>query len=126
MEPGELRHKVTIQRRVQLEDGRGGPVDSYEDWLIDIWAEVLHLEPRELWQAQQVNAEITMKVRLRYRPGLDAQCRVRWQRLPGSPTQLQYLEVAGPPIEVKGRRDEVWLMCIAREADGFRTGDTDG
>lgn len=124
MEPGELRHKVTVQRSTDQQDARGGVVEAYTDWLPDIWAEVLHLTPRELWQAQQVNAEITMKVRLRYRPGLDAKCRVKWQRDPGSPTSIDFLEVAGPPIEVAGRRDEIWLMCIRRDADGFRTGET--
>lgn len=124
MEPGKFRHKVTIQRCVDQQGELGGPVEQYVPWLVDIWAEVLHLEPRELWQAQQVTADINMKVRIRYRPGLNAKMRVQWQREPGSPASIDYLDVAGPPIEVEGRRDEVWLMCIRRDAEGFRTGDT--
>lgn len=123
MEPGELRHKVTIQRATNALDQRGGIVEDFTDWLVDIWAEVLHLEGRELWQAQQVSAEINMKVRLRYRPGLTSKCRVKWKRDPGSPSLVDYLEVFGPPIEVAGRQDEVWLMCIRRDSEGFRTGE---
>lgn len=124
MEPGELRHKVTIERAVQQQGERGGDDTVYESFLADIWAEVLHLTPRELWQAQQITSDVNMKVRIRYRPGLDAKMRVRWQRQPGSPTLVEYLDVDGPPLEVEGRRDEVWLMCIKRDAEGFRTGPT--
>lgn len=124
MEPGLLRHKVDIERVLDDQTARGGPVTDYVPFLSDIWAEVLHLTPREQWQAQQIASEINMKVRIRYRPGLDAKMRVKWQRQPGSPTLYEYMDVDGPPIEVEGRRDEVWLMCIRRDAEGFRTGTT--
>lgn len=122
MEPGELRHRVTIQRRIDTTNDRGGPVETYEDWF-ESWAEVRDLTPREQFQAQQVGAEITKKVRIRYRPGLDEKCRIRWVPRGGqSPTVFEYLDVAGPPIAVDGRANELWLMCVKRSPENFRTG----
>lgn len=123
MEPGELRHKIDIQQSIPDQDDRGGVVERWVDLFLDIWAEVLYLQGRDLWQAQQVNAEVNMKVRIRYRPGLTSTCRVKWKRERGSPTAIDYLEVVGPPIEVEGRQNEIWLMCIRRDAEGFRTGE---
>lgn len=123
MEPGKLRHRIVIQRAVAGRSAKGGPIESYEDFLA-CWAEVLHLTPRETWQAQQVSSAVNMKVRIRYRRGLDAKMRIKWRKLPGSPLQHEYLEVEGPPVEVEGQRDEIWLMCIKRDSEGYRTGDT--
>lgn len=122
MQPGELRHRVTIQRLVEQQGERGAPGDNYVDWF-SCWAEVQHLTPEEAWQAQQITPGVNMKVRIRYRPGLTSTIRVKWRRATGSPTVYDYLDVAGSPVEVAGRRDEIWLMCTKREADGFRTGE---
>lgn len=37
-----------------------------------VWASIRPLSGRELWQAQQVQADVTHSVRLRYRSGVDA------------------------------------------------------
>ncbi len=121
MRAGRLRHRVRIQRAVDVVTDSGAVETQYSD-LFTTWAEVLPLTPRELYAARQVQAEITAKVRLRYRPGLDARIRVVWQREAGSPSVLEVFDVEGPPIEVEGRRRELWLMCKRRDAEGFRSG----
>lgn len=122
MRAGLLRHKVTIQRAVDVQTGSGAVETVYENWLVDVWAEVLPLSPRELIAARAVQSEITAKVRIRYRPGLDARMRVYHRRAPGSPSLIDWYDVEGPPVEVEGRKREVWLMCKRRDGEGFRTG----
>lgn len=124
MEIGELRHKVTIERPVPGRSERGGPRDEWVPHLSNIWAEVRQLGPREQMLAQQVQSSITTKIRIRYRPGLDATMRVRWQHGEGgSPTTVEFFDIEGPPIPVEGRTDEIWLMCVKRDAEGYRTGE---
>lgn len=123
MEIGELRHKVTIERPVQGRNERGGPKDDWQPWLVNIWAEVRALGPREQMLAQQVQSSITTKIRIRYRPGIDATMRVRWQHGGGSPSTIDFFDIEGPPIPVDGRTNEIWLMCVKRDAEGYRTGE---
>lgn len=124
MQAGKLRHKVTIERPVQGRSERGGPRDEWQPYLSDIWAEVLDLGPRERMAAQQVQSSITTKVRIRYRPGIDATMRVKWQHGGGSPSSIEYFDIEGPPIGVEGRPNEIWLMCVKRDAEGYRTGES--
>lgn len=121
MRAGRLRHRVRVQRAVDVVTNSGAVETQYVD-LFESWAEVLPLTPRELYAARQVQAEVTAKVRLRYRPGLDARTRVLWRREAGSPSVIEVFDVEGPPIEVEGRRRELWLMCKRRDAEGFRSG----
>jgi SPP1 family predicted phage head-tail adaptor len=121
MESGKLRHKVTIQRRIERRGELGGVTHDYEDWLT-VRAEVLPLTTREQFQAQQIAAELDTRIRIRWRPGIDATMRVRHQRQSGSPQQFDFYELVGDPIDVNGRHQELHLMCVRRSAEGFRTG----
>jgi SPP1 family predicted phage head-tail adaptor len=124
MEIGELRHKVTIERpEAGGRNERGGVREVFVPNLVDIWAEVLQLGPRERMLAQQVQSSITSKIRIRYRPGITAKMRVRWEHGEGgSPTTVEFFDIEGPPIPVQGRTNEIWLMCVKRDAEGYRTG----
>jgi SPP1 family predicted phage head-tail adaptor len=122
MEAGRLRHRVTVQRAVDVTTDSGAVETRYVD-LFDTWAEVLPLTPREQMAAAQVQSDITAKIRIRYRPGLDARCRVTWRREAGSPSVIEVFDVEGPPVEVQGRRADIWLMCRRRDAEGFRGGE---
>lgn len=125
MEPGELIHKVTIERPIAgaNRNARGGITEQYEPWLVNIWAEVREQGPVARWAAQQVQSSITTKIRIRYRPGITAKMRVRWEHGEGgSPTRVELFAIEGPPIPVEGRTNEIWLMCVRRDAEGWRTG----
>lgn len=117
-----MPHKVTIQEALEQVSGSGARDTVYRDWLVNIWAEVLPLTTRETWQAQQVAATSTHRIRIRYRPGITARHRVKWTRAGGSPTDAQYFDLDGDPLDQKGRRIELHLICTAREAEGFRSG----
>lgn len=119
---GSLRHKITIQR---AEDGRspsGATITSFVDWLVDIWASVEPLTASEQWRAVQIESEATTRIRLRYRPGITAKMRVKWKRIAGSPDVYDFYDIEGPPIDIEGKHHELHLMCVLREAEGFRSG----
>lgn len=123
MRAGELRHRLKIQRPVQVRTGSGAFDEVFETWL-EVWGAVEPLTPREIFAAAQVQSDITTRVRIRYRPGITAKMRVAWQREAGSPSIMEYFDIEGPPIEPNTVRDELWLMCRRRDAEGFRTGGT--
>ncbi len=78
MEAGKLRHRVTIQQLVagspqQLPNGE--PDVTWTDYLT-MWASVEPLRGRELMLAQQMQSEVDVRIRLRYRGGITADMRV--------------------------------------------------
>lgn len=75
MRAGDLRHRVTIQQLSALSDGMGGVRETWQD-VATVWAAVEPMEGRERYEAQQIQAELTHRVRLRYRPGITPKMRV--------------------------------------------------
>lgn len=73
---GPMRQRVTIQARTTAADAYGAPVATWAD-VATRWGEVLPLSGRELWQAQQVRPDVTLKVRLRYYDGLTPKHRLK-------------------------------------------------
>lgn len=70
---GNLNKKVKIMKLSQVQDGAGG----YEDKLVEIksvWANIQPVYGREFWQAQQVQAQISHKITIRYTKDIDRAC----------------------------------------------------
>jgi SPP1 family predicted phage head-tail adaptor len=97
-----LRETVSVQSNTPTRSARGAEVDAWTT-LATVRADVAPLDGREYYAAQQVNSEITYKVRMRYISGVTSGSRVVW----GS----EVLEVVGPPITPRARRRELVLMC---------------
>lgn len=74
---GELRHRVTIQRRQQTQNPVTGEI--IYTW-IDVWsaipAKITDLSVRELIAAQAVQSKLTTRIVIRHRTGLDASMRI--------------------------------------------------
>lgn len=66
---GKLRHRVEIRRATEARDDFGGVVQSWT-LVAKRWASVDPLRGRERFAAQQVQADVTHKVRLRYTESL--------------------------------------------------------
>lgn len=96
------RETVRIERNAPTRSARGAEVDVWTE-VATVRAAVLPLTGREFYAAQQVNAEITYKVRLRYRADVTSGCRLVWRS--------QVLEVVGPPVNVESRNRELVLNC---------------
>lgn len=105
IKPGELRHKVDILTPPAAQNDYG-EVDETEEWPAfkeGVWASVEPLKGRELFTAQQINSEITLKVKMWYIPGVKAKMRIR--------SRGQVFEIVGPPIDNKQINRELELMC---------------
>lgn len=66
---GELRHRVTFQRRITAQDSTGQAVESWQD-AFTAWADVSPLNGRELIAAQQLQSSVTHMITVRYRSEL--------------------------------------------------------
>lgn len=105
MQAGKLRHRVTIQRRATGSPDRtasGAPDDTWID-VATVWAAIEPLRGREFLESQTINAAITVRIRIRYRAGIDAAMRA----VHGSTVYA----LEAPPINFNMRNIELHLMC---------------
>lgn len=71
----KLRHRITIQRYEKTRDEWN---DVIEDWVdhATVWASVEPISGREYWAKHQTQAEVTHRVRIRYRPDITPSMRI--------------------------------------------------
>jgi len=60
MEAGRLRHRVTIEEKVESRDAYGGERETWVEYA-EVWAEKSPLVGREYLEARQMMAEVTTK-----------------------------------------------------------------
>jgi len=65
--PGEYRHKITIQQKTKTQNDYG---EEIEDWVDVVSARsgIYPISGREFFAAETVNSEVSHKVNLRYIP----------------------------------------------------------
>jgi len=76
MQIGKLDRRVTIESVTLAADGYGGQVETWA-LLATVWAQVVPLTGRELFQAQQVNAEAEARFRIRWRSDVTPKMRIK-------------------------------------------------
>lgn len=103
MRAGLLRHRVTIQARSVVRDAAGGEAETWVDQPPPVWARVRPLNGRELLSANQIQAETTHEVTMRYRPGLTSAHRLLFG--------TRILHIAAPPANVDERGIELVMLC---------------
>ncbi|MEK8132913.1 phage head closure protein [Paenibacillus filicis] len=86
-------------------DPAGQPLDDPVE-VCTVWGGIEPLRGREFFSAQQVNAEVTTRIRLRYRDGIDRTMLVRFKGV-----VFEILYVINPNYENK----ELQLMCKERQ-----------
>jgi len=101
MDPGKLRHKVTIQQPSATKDGYGALVENWSD-VKTVNASVEPLSGRELFAAQQVHSETTTRIKMRYRAGITSKMRVVYG------TRIYDILA---PIDPEERHRYLLLMC---------------
>lgn len=76
MQAGKLRHRVTIQGPVMVQNSETGAVNK--TWLdvATVWAEVSPLSAREFIAAQASQGEITTRITIRFRTGITRKHRI--------------------------------------------------
>lgn len=112
MKSGRLRHYVMLQQRIESQNDMSEVVWTWED-VCPMWAEIAPLTGREFFAAQQVQAEATHNVTIRWRPGVTA--------------KMRFIEVCEPSVAydivvplADARRTEIVAKCKTREATGWR------
>jgi SPP1 family predicted phage head-tail adaptor len=74
---GRLRHRITIQRPVNTQDPLTGAITpTWENVVTDLAAEIAPLSVREFIASQSMQSQITARIVIRYRAGLDATMRI--------------------------------------------------
>ena len=77
MRVGRLRHRIEIQKNSPTRDSYGEKSDNWQTESGGTrWAAVEPLSGRELERAQQLNAEATVQVSMRYYDGLTTEHRI--------------------------------------------------
>ena len=77
IQSGRLRHRITIQSATESQDTYGEPIKTWSTFLTT-WASVEPIKGKEFWESQQVNAQVTHKIIMRHRDGLNPKMRVSW------------------------------------------------
>lgn len=77
MQAGTIRHRVDIQAHGETRAENGEVIATWTS-IATVWASVEPLSGRELWQAQQVQSEATIRVRLRYFSGVTTKHRLKF------------------------------------------------
>ena len=77
MRAGALRHRVTFQHKVFIQDPYGGQVQEWQNHAT-VWAEVGYsrVGSREFWDAQKANSEAQGAVRIRHREDINPDMRM--------------------------------------------------
>ena len=101
MRPGKMRHRITIQHAAQTQNSYGEPIYSWSTFST-VWAAVEPVQGREFWAQQQVQGEVTHRIRIRYLSGVTSAMRVLY----GS----RVLAIKSV-IDPKERHEEMQLMC---------------
>lgn len=115
---GILRHRVTIQYRVETRGDTGEVLWTWTDFA-RVWAAIEPVTGRESWAGAQLYAEVTTLIRVRYREGITPKMRIFHGDNYGSPTFGEYFDVQSV-VRPDYARDELQLYCVKRDASGWR------
>jgi len=107
---GELTRRISIQQRVDVDNGRGEPIPTWQDLYTGVWAGKAPLRGREYFAAGQMQTPADVRYRLRFLPGITAAMRV----VDGG----QAFDIVGEPIDVNGMGITLELMCTSGVRDG--------
>jgi len=73
-----LRHRLSLQQEVLNPDGAGGYTRTWQT-IVDLWAEINPISGREKLFASQLQAEISHKITIRYRTGVNSSMRFLYE-----------------------------------------------
>ena len=77
MNPGKLRHRLQIEKKVVARDSYGAETITWTD-VDTVWGSVEPISGREYFLAQQVQSEVTHRVTIRYYAGMNPGWRIKF------------------------------------------------
>lgn len=111
MQAGKLRHRVTIQQRAAgspQKNPSGAPAESWTD-VATVWASIEPLKGREFLEAQAIQSQISVRIRIRYLAGVTAGMRAVHS---GDVYNIE------APLDPEKRHIELHLMCSQGASSG--------
>ena len=101
---GELRNRITIEHPVESRDESGGVTVQWQELPsgAHAWSKREDLSGRELFQAQQINAQVATQFTVRWRSDIDARMRVVSDGITYPIESVQ---------DPEGRREKLVLLC---------------
>lgn len=78
MKAGQLRHRITIERKTITQDNTGAMTETWSEFAT-VWAQVSPLSAREAMQAAALNSTQTARMIIRWRDDLDATMRIKYR-----------------------------------------------
>lgn len=103
MQAGQLKHKLDIETELYVQDTYGQPTQEWVVFLRGLWAVIEPISGREYFSSQQVNAEISHRIKIRYRAGIKPSMRVKFG-------DARYFNIVSVIDILEGHR-EIHLMC---------------
>lgn len=101
IEIGTMRHRITFQRPVKTPDGYKGHTVQWQD-VVTVWASVEPLSGREYFYSHQIKAEVTHRVKMRYREDITVKMRIKHRD--------RVLEIESV-IDLKERHETLEILC---------------
>lgn len=77
MRIGEKNKRITIQKNQPVRNSVGEEEEKWID-VIKVWASIEPLSGKELFQAQQVYAEVSTRIKIWYQPSITPDMRILW------------------------------------------------
>lgn len=99
MRLGPLRHRISFEARATGRDEFGQPVEGWT-LIAQVWASVEPLSGRELIGGQQVQGEVTHRIRCRYYPGIETADRILFGARPFEVRSLINSREVGASLEI--------------------------
>lgn len=103
--PGEFRHRITIQKMSKIKNDYGELLDTWVDFL-EVRAAIYPLSGKEFFAAETTNNEITHKINIRYVPGITSAMRIKFGE--------RYFQIISPPINFQEKNVLLQIMCKER------------
>lgn len=98
---GDMRHRITFQKSEKTPDGYKGHTVKWQD-VITVWASVEPLTGREYFYSHQIKAEVTHRVKTRYREDITVKMRIKHRN--------RVLEIESI-IDLQERREFLEILC---------------
>jgi SPP1 family predicted phage head-tail adaptor len=109
-EPGQYRHRATLERPVETQGGKGQTIIS--DWVPvreRVPVRVTELSGRELLNAQQMQEDVTHQIESRWLPGVSS--KMRWLWHDGATDRT--LNILTTPLNPDGQKRK--MITLAKE-----------
>lgn len=104
---GILDQRVKLQSKSVTRATNGEEVVTWTD-VATVWAQVQQLRGKEFFAGAQMQDEVDVRVRIRYRTGVTRDQRLQWNSAP--------LDIVS--VITLGRKEGLELMCISGVRNG--------